>query len=219
MAAPLVHDQTKSKAKALSTVPAAKRTDASSIAEQVNGSAAAAMASRSNKSDDTSSNARTEAVIVAKQEISDAKVAEESARAQTMGAGSSQHTVVAQAAVPASPAMLSAPIENAQKAKSRNSLADSANEPGVTLVDQLAKASREANVNQVLALVKRGVPVNALDSTGKSALMHAVETRQAKTVETLVQLGADPHVKGKDGVSAMDAAKRIGDQRILSMLE
>jgi hypothetical protein len=49
--------------------------------------------------------------------------------------------------------------------------------------------------------------------------MHAVETRQAKTVETLVQLGADPHVKGKDGVSAMDAAKRIGDQRILSMLE
>jgi hypothetical protein len=221
MAAPLVHDQTKSKskAKAQSTVPAAKRTDASSIADQVNRSAAAAMASRSNKSDDTSSNARTEAVIIAKQEISDAKVAEESARAQTMGAVSSQHTVVAQAAVPASQAMLSAPIENAQKAKSRNSLADSANEPGVTLVDQLAKASREANVTQVLALVKRGVPVNALDSTGKSALMHAVEARQAKTVETLVQLGADPHVKGKDGVSAMDVAKRIGDQRILSMLE
>jgi ankyrin repeat protein len=61
--------------------------------------------------------------------------------------------------------------------------------------------------------------VNALDSTGKSALMHAVEARQPKTVETLVQLGADPHVKGKDGVSAIDVAKRIGDQRILSMLE
>ena len=110
-------------------------------------------------------------------------------------------------------------IGSAQKTKSRNSLADSTNEPGVTLVDQLAKASREANVTEVLALVKRGVPVNAMDSTGKSALMHAVEARQPKTVETLVQLGADPHVKGKDGVSAIDVAKRIGDQRILSMLE
>jgi hypothetical protein len=219
MAAPPVHDQTKFKATAQSTVPTAKRTDASSIADKVSRSDVAAMASRSNKSVDTSSSARTEAVIVAKREISDAKMAEESARVQTMGAVSSQSTVVAQAAVPASPAMLSALIENAQKAKSRNSLADSANEPGVTLVDQLAKASREANVTEVLALVRRGAPVNALDSTGKSALMHAVEARQPKTIETLVQLGADPHVKGKDGVSAIDVAKRIGDQRILSMLE
>jgi hypothetical protein len=217
--APPLHDQTKSIAIAQSTVPAAKRTDASAIADQVGRSAAAAMASRSNKSDDTSSSARTEAVIVAKQEVSDARVAEGSVRAQMMGAVSSQSTVVAQTTSPAGPAMLSAPIGSAQKTKSRNSLADSTNEPGVTLVDQLAKASREANVTEVLALVKRGVPVNAMDSTGKSALMHAVEARQPKTVETLVQLGADPHVKGKDGVSAIDVAKRIGDQRILSMLE
>jgi hypothetical protein len=108
--APPLHDQTKSIAIAQSTVPAAKRTDASAIADQVGRSAAAAMASRSNKSDDTSSSARTEAVIVAKQEVSDARVAEGSVRAQMMGAVSSQSTVVAQTTSPAGPAMLSAPI-------------------------------------------------------------------------------------------------------------
>jgi hypothetical protein len=221
MAAPPEAVPSKSTMTAQSTAPTVKRADASPRAAQeslTSPAAPAVLSGTSDKSDNTITSARSEALVVAKQDISDAKVTDSPTRAQSMGMAGSQSTVVAQAAAPASPAMMSAPVMNAARARMKNSLAATANDHGVTFSDQLAQAAREGDVNEIDALVKRGVPVNGLDSMGKTALLHAVQARQPKSIEVLVRLGADPLVKGKDGVSALEGARRIGDAQILILL-
>ncbi len=173
---------------------------------------------RSKQTEESRPRERSEAVVVAKQDALDAAVTDSPLRAPTMREAGSPATVVAQAAGAAGPAQMSAPPENAQKAKMASSLADRANRYGVTFSDQLTKAVRDGDVTAIDELVKRGVPVNGLDSTGKTALIHAVQARQPKAVEVLVRLGADPLAKGKDGVSATDEAQRLGDAHILRLL-
>jgi ankyrin repeat protein len=62
-------------------------------------------------------------------------------------------------------------------------------------------------------LLKRGVPVNAARASGDTALMEAPSQRCADgaMVQLLLDAGADPNARSKDGFNALLAAAETGD--------
>lgn len=58
------------------------------------------------------------------------------------------------------------------------------------------------------ALEASGTDINARDDLGRTALRNAAEGASAKVIRWLMRVGADPHIKDNDGVSAADVAPR-----------
>ena len=68
-------------------------------------------------------------------------------------------------------------------------------------------------------LVTRGADVNAtVAESGNTALMLAANRGRLEAVRMLLQAGADPNLKAKDGWTALQAAEMIGDDEIVELL-
>lgn len=56
------------------------------------------------------------------------------------------------------------------------------------------------------------------DNLGATALMLAVALKNKPLIKYLMEKGADPAIKNKKGISAIDMAKQIGDEEIIKMV-
>ena len=82
----------------------------------------------------------------------------------------------------------------------------------------LIAAAEKNDLKQVVALLKQHVDPNArLDQWGDNALVHAVRHGNIEMTRTLLDVGADPDLKGR-GITPLGIAALRGDARIVHML-
>jgi serine/threonine protein kinase/ankyrin repeat protein len=67
-------------------------------------------------------------------------------------------------------------------------------------------------------LLNAGCDANAADNKGRTPLIHAVASERLNVVELLLKRGANINAKDHDGLSALDWAKKFGDQEIIKLL-
>ena len=67
-------------------------------------------------------------------------------------------------------------------------------------------AAKGVNAELIRTLVIHGVNLNALNKEGKTALMLAAEENEEEAVAVLLESGADPNIRTRDGRSAADVA-------------
>jgi hypothetical protein len=75
----------------------------------------------------------------------------------------------------------------------------------------LVTAAVSGDLPKVKTLIAAGANPNAQDSSGRPALMLAVEWDNADCAQALISAGADPTLKNKDGQSAADYAEAFSD--------
>ena len=81
----------------------------------------------------------------------------------------------------------------------------------------LAAAAGQAGALYVL--LNHGADPDARErETGNTALMLAANRARLEEVKLLLQAGADPTLKAKDGWTALAAADMIGDSEIVELL-
>ncbi len=68
-------------------------------------------------------------------------------------------------------------------------------------------------------LARGGRDLDRVDDHGRTALHWAVRRSHPDLVELLLDAGADPTIRGRDGLRAWDDALESGDRRILALLE
>lgn len=88
---------------------------------------------------------------------------------------------------------------------------------GLSLLDGAVLAN---DVEMARALIGFGAKLDLVDETSFTALMHAasVDFGDTAMVELLVASGANPGVKSKDGLTALDLARRYGHEAIARAL-
>jgi len=79
-----------------------------------------------------------------------------------------------------------------------------------------AAARGKTEIVQILG--ENGVNLNTRDWGGKTPLMLAIEEGQYDTALALLKLGADVAARDKDGLTAMDYARRSGDPKMVEAL-
>lgn len=100
-----------------------------------------------------------------------------------------------------------------------------AKDGGHTSLHELAIAviqnESSSRLQQKLAeeFIALGVPINAQNAPGSTALMLAVAARNQHLVVLLMRLGADPDIRNKRGDTAKTLARRLGDPALMSILE
>ena len=62
--------------------------------------------------------------------------------------------------------------------------------------------------------IQEGADIDRLDSEQLTPLMYAARNDHLDFVELLLEAGADPHIKGQDGVSAEELARQLGHAEI-----
>ena len=67
-------------------------------------------------------------------------------------------------------------------------------------------------------LILKGLPINAQNNYGNTALMLAVVYNRIENVKVLLKAGADPNIKDNDGLSALDFAEHYGHVSICWLL-
>ena len=82
----------------------------------------------------------------------------------------------------------------------------------------LREAARTGNTPQLERLVAQGAPVNAPDEAGRTALMLAVMNNHTATVQRLLALGANPALTDREGLNALQHARRLGFNAIAALL-
>lgn len=83
----------------------------------------------------------------------------------------------------------------------------------------VAMAARAGDVAKIRNLASHGASVNQPSGVNDwPPLMHAIHKRQPKAVEALLQLGADPNLKGNGKESPLEMARREHAVRIEAIL-
>ncbi|MEW8025369.1 MAG: ankyrin repeat domain-containing protein [Candidatus Thiodiazotropha sp.] len=67
-------------------------------------------------------------------------------------------------------------------------------------------------------LLRDGLDINSTDKYGWTLLMHAVKTRDAKTILSLLEKGTDISIRNIHGLTAFDIAKQDTDPEILAII-
>ena len=75
------------------------------------------------------------------------------------------------------------------------------------------------NYGIIHELLSEGADVNVADVAGKTALMLAVIKQNLMIVSDLIYAGADVTAKDKDKKTAIDLAKKIGNEKLLELLQ
>ena len=79
-------------------------------------------------------------------------------------------------------------------------------------------AAKSGDVDGLQAALVAGAEVDALDSEGWTALMHAVSQEYPFLVEPLLAAGADPNVRAPDGATALFMSAAAGNPEIVVLL-
>lgn len=85
-------------------------------------------------------------------------------------------------------------------------------------------ASERGHVDYVRRVVETGINVNHVNHLGWTALLEAVilgngGEKHVEILKILLKAGADPGIKDKDGVSALNHARKRGYAEMVSVLE
>lgn len=83
----------------------------------------------------------------------------------------------------------------------------------------LHEAARRGQVSQIELLIKQGGAVNAPDEAGRTPLILAVISGQTEAVKRLLALGANPALTDRDGLNALQYARRLGLNGIAKLIE
>ncbi|XP_071986964.1 ankyrin repeat domain-containing protein 22 isoform X1 [Engystomops pustulosus] len=75
------------------------------------------------------------------------------------------------------------------------------------------------NERLIRLLLAAGVSVNARDSEGNTALHYACKMRSQSIVPILLEKGADPWIKNKDGETSVAIAERLKFNKILHLMK
>lgn len=67
-------------------------------------------------------------------------------------------------------------------------------------------------------LLDSGADIDSKDPRGRTALIHAVESGEFRTVERILAAGAHPDITGPDGVSPLSAAVLLGREDLVTLL-
>lgn len=67
-------------------------------------------------------------------------------------------------------------------------------------------------------LLDSGTDIDSKDLRGRTALIHAVESGEFRTVERILAAGAHPDITGPDGVSPLTAAVLLGREDLVNLL-
>jgi len=79
-------------------------------------------------------------------------------------------------------------------------------------------ASKINNIESVRILLDKGIDVNQQDDMGNTALHYAVEIQNPYLAYRLVSKNANIHIKNNDGMSALENAKKLGNEDIIHAL-
>jgi len=71
----------------------------------------------------------------------------------------------------------------------------------------LVSSAGQGNAAMVAHLITQGVNINYIDALGRTALHAALTQGHADVVKVLLNLGADPNIKRRDGWSCLEIAK------------
>jgi uncharacterized protein len=82
----------------------------------------------------------------------------------------------------------------------------------------LFQAACDGDIEICKLLLEHRADVNALDDFANSALREAIQARKPRVVELLLQHGADPDQKNKDGHTMRDLATKYGTPEIIDLI-
>ena len=146
-------------------------------------------------------------------------------RADAAPAGESSGAVAPAAAVPtlraAPTAAAGAPAAQQNEAKLAPQAAQARAKTAAPhdLEEALQEAARTGNTAQLERLLQQGALVNAPDEAGRTPLMLAVMNGQIDMIRRLLALGANPALTDREGLNALQHARRLGFNAIAALLE
>ncbi|WP_159823982.1 ankyrin repeat domain-containing protein [Arthrobacter sp. 9AX] len=87
----------------------------------------------------------------------------------------------------------------------------------------LIPASEHGHVETVQILIGAGVPVNHVNNLGWTAMQEAIllntgGPRQQEVVRLLLEAGADPNIRDREGRTALQNAERLGFAEIAALI-
>ena len=84
--------------------------------------------------------------------------------------------------------------------------------PSLTLAD-------ESSITKVKRLLALGAKINAQDPLlGETALMKATRKNRIEIIRYLVSKGGNPRIRNREGITALDIARKAGDESIFKLL-
>jgi ankyrin repeat protein len=86
------------------------------------------------------------------------------------------------------------------------------------MVMSLEKRSENAVELIAETLLNAGCDINAADNKGRAPLMYAAIFERPGVVKLLLKRGANINAKDHDGLSALDLAKKSGNEEIIRLL-
>ncbi len=99
------------------------------------------------------------------------------------------------------------------------SLATQAPRSAAVLAATLHQAARAGQVAEAETLLQQGAALNAPDGAGRTALVLAVIHGHSELVRRLLALGANPALADREGLDALQHARRLGREDMVRMIE
>jgi hypothetical protein len=86
------------------------------------------------------------------------------------------------------------------------------------MVEEFFEAARKGEIYNLEKLLRMGIPVDARNSSGETALMEAAQWRHTKICQTLLESGADPRAVNKHKENALVYAKDGGRKETIELI-